>query len=156
MKGRARMTAGNDAQEIAEKSAGEMWHRDAASQAMGMKMLSVGPGTAIIAMTVRDDMINGHGTCHGSYIFALADSAFAFACNSYGPASVAADCQISFLRPVWPGQVMTATASETFRHGRNGIYDIIVTNDSNETIAVFRGKSRVVGEAATRKKGAEQ
>ena len=140
------MSTTEKAQADAENHAKDMWYRDMASQKMGMEIISVAPGQAIVTMTVRDDMINGHGTCHGSFIFALADSAFAFACNSYGPISVAADCQISFLRPVPPGALMTAHASETYRRGRNGVYDIEVSVGDGETVAVFRGKSRVVSD----------
>lgn len=140
------MSTTKHAQADAERYAKEMWYRDTASQQLGMEITSIAPGEAVVTMTVRDDMINGHGMCHGSFIFALADSAFAFACNSYGPIAVAADCQISFLRPVPPNTKLTAHAGETYRRGRNGVYDIKVNAEDGETVAVFRGKSRVISD----------
>ena len=137
----------SDAQTEAARHAMDMWYRDKASQHMGMEIVSIRPGEAVVTMPVRADMINGHGTCHGSYIFALADSAFAFACNSHGPVCVAADCQISFLRPVLEGTIMSASATETYRRGRNGVYDITVTGKDDEIVALFRGKSRQVSDA---------
>ena len=130
----------------ARRHAMDMWYRDTASQQLGMEIVSISLGKAVMTMTVRDDMLNGHGTCHGSFIFALADSAFAFACNSYGPTAVAADCQISFLRPVLAQEQLTAHAIETYRRGRTGVYDIKVTGNDDETVAIFRGKSRVVSD----------
>lgn len=140
------MSTKEQAQADAERNAREMWHRDAASQQLGMQIISIAPGEAVVTMTVRDDMLNGHGICHGCFVFALADSAFAFACNSYGPMTVAADCQISFLRPVPAKTQLTARARETYRRGRNGVYDIEVNEAAGETVAVFRGKSRTVGD----------
>ncbi|NNE23872.1 MAG: hydroxyphenylacetyl-CoA thioesterase PaaI [Rhizobiales bacterium] len=140
------MSTTKQAQAAAERYAKDMWHRDTASQQLGMQIISIAPGEAVVTMTVRDDMLNGHGICHGCFIFALADSAFAFACNSYGPMTVAADCQISFLRPVPPKAQLTARATETYRRGRNGVYDIEVNQADGETVAVFRGKSREVGD----------
>ena len=141
------------AQSDAERHARQMWCRDTASQSLGMEITSIKPGEAIVTMTIRDDMMNGHGSCHGSFIFALADSAFAFACNSYGPIAVAADCQISFLRPVPPKEQLTAYATETYRRGRNGVYDIKVKAGDGETVAVFRGKSRVVSDGNSKNEG---
>ena len=140
------MAAIDDVESEARRIAKAMWVRDEASRRMGMAIQSLGLGQCVVTMTVRDEMINGHGTCHGSYIFALADSAFALACNSHGPVCVASDCQISFLRPVVLDQRLTATASETFRSGRNGIYDVVVDRDDGKTVAVFRGKSRAIVE----------
>ena len=150
------MSTSDKAQAQAERHARDMWYRDTASQQLGMEIISVAPGRAVITMQVRDDMINGHGTCHGSFIFALADSAFAVACNSYGPISVAADCQISFLRPVPPKTILTAHASETYRRGRNGVYDIEVNAADGETVAVFRGKSRVVSNGDSKNGGSSK
>ena len=129
------------AQELAEQSAAAMWAQDAASQAMGMALDSVRPGYARLTMRVRDDMVNGHRICHGGFVFALADSAFAFACNSYGHAAVAQDCDIVFVAPARLGDVLTAEAIERHRFGRNGIYDVTVRRDG-EVVAEFRGRSR--------------
>ena len=132
------------AQATAERSARAMLSRDKTSQALGMAIERVAPGEADMTMTVREDMINGHGTCHGGYIFTFADSAFAFACNSYNKVSVAASADISFLRAAMAGDRLTARARETYREGRNGIYDVEVHNQAGEVIAQFRGKSRTV------------
>jgi phenylacetic acid degradation protein PaaD len=129
------------AQELAEQSAAAMWAQDAASQAMGMTLDSVRPGYARLTMQVRDDMVNGHRICHGGFVFALADSAFAFACNTYGQMAVAQDCDIVFVVPARLGDVLTAEASERHRFGRNGIYDVTVRRDG-EVVAEFRGRSR--------------
>ena len=147
------MSQNDTSQADAERHARDMWDRDTASQTMGMEITSIKPGEAVVTMPVRKDMINGHGMCHGSFIFALADSAFAFACNSHGPTAVAADCQISFLRPVAPEEQLTACAAETYRRGRNGVYDIKVTDTQGETVAVFRGKSRVVSNGSKNYEG---
>jgi acyl-CoA thioesterase len=130
-----------EAQALAQRCADAMYARDSASQALGMRVVDVAPGTAVLTMTVRDDMLNGHATCHGGFIFSLADSAFAFACNSHNLVTVAAGCSIEFLAPARAGDVLTATGRERTLHGRNGIYDIDVTNQHGATIAVFRGKS---------------
>ena len=106
-----------------------------------MRITKVAPGFAELTMTVRHDMVNGHAICHGGFVFTLADSAFAFACNSYNANTVAAGCAIEFLAPSREGDVLTATARERTLVGRNGIYDIEVTNQGGETIALFRGKS---------------
>ncbi len=102
---------GEDAQALAERVAAAMYARDLASQAMGMQIASVAPGRARLTMTVRHDMLNGHATCHGGFIFTLADSAFAFACNSYNLTTVASGCTIEFVAPAREGDVLTATAS---------------------------------------------
>ena len=130
-----------DAQAIAEQSAAAMWAEDAASRGLGMRLDEVRPGCARVSMQVRDDMVNGHAICHGGFVFTLADSAFAFACNSYNANTVAAGCAIEFLAPSHEGDVLTATARERALVGRNGIYDIDVTNQAGATIALFRGKS---------------
>lgn len=139
------MTAPTDSQALAEACAAAMWARDRASSGLGMAIARIGPGEAVLTMTVRDDMVNGHGSCHGGFIFTLADSAFAFACNSYNITTVAASCDITFLRPARAGDVLSATARELYREGRNGIYDIAVTDQSGVAMAQFRGKSRTIG-----------
>ncbi len=123
------------------RTGASMMARDFASQALGMTIERMGPGEAVLSMRVRDDMINGHGTCHGGMIFSLADSAFAFACNSYNLTTVAASAQISFVRAARAGDHLTATCHEQFREGRNGIYDTTVRDQNGELIALFRGKS---------------
>ena len=130
-----------EAQALAERVAAGMYERDRASQAMGMQIGAIGPGYAELTMTVRADMVNGHAICHGGFVFTLADSAFAFACNSYNANTVAAGCTIEFLAPSREGDVLTATARERTLVGRNGVYDIDVTNQHGETVALFRGKS---------------
>jgi acyl-CoA thioesterase len=125
----------------AERAAAALYERDRASQALGMRLAAVRPGWALVAMSVRDDMVNGHGVCHGGLVFALADSAFAFACNSYNEATVAAAATIDFLAPARAGDELTAQAAELWRTRRNGIYEITVTNQHGERIALFRGRS---------------
>jgi acyl-CoA thioesterase len=130
-----------EAQTLAQRCADSMYARDHASQGLGMRIAGVAPGYAQMTMTVRRDMLNGHATCHGGFIFALADSAIAFACNSHNHVAVAAGCTIEFLAPAREDDVLTATGRERALAGRNGIYDIDVTNQHGATIAVFRGKS---------------
>ena len=130
-----------DAQALAQRCADAMYARDSASQGLGMRIVGVAPGFASMTMTVRSDMLNGHATCHGGFIFALADSAFAFACNSHNLTTVAAGCTIEFLLPAREDDLLTATGRERTQAGRNGIYDIDVANQHGATIAVFRGKS---------------
>ena len=130
-----------DAQALAERVAQAMYQRDSASQGLGMRVLRVAPGHAEVAMTVRADMLNGHTTCHGGFIFTLADSAFAYACNSYNLTTVASGCTIDFLAPAREGDVLTAVAQERSVSGRTGVYDIQVCNEHGEAIALFRGKS---------------
>ena len=130
-----------EAQALAQQCADAMFARDSASQGLGMRIISVAPGFATLTMTVRADMLNGHATCHGGFIFALADSAFAFACNSHNLTTVAAGCTIEYLLPARAGDLLTATGRERALAGRSGIYDIDVTNQHGATIAVFRGKS---------------
>ena len=129
------------AQALAERVAAQMWARDDASQRLGMRILRVSPGRAELAMTVRADMLNGHAICHGGFIFTLADSAFAYACNSYNLNTVASGCGIDFLAPAREGDVLTAVAHERSASGRTGVYDIEVDNQRGERIALFRGKS---------------
>ena len=131
-------------QELAEASAEAMWRDDLASQRLGMTLDHIAPGVATLSMTLTDFMSNGHGKCHGGFLFSLADSAFAFACNSYNQAAVAQHCSITYLVPGKIGQRLTATATEVSRRGRSGIYDIRITNEDGEQIAEFRGHSRTV------------
>ncbi|MNH13238.1 Acyl-coenzyme A thioesterase PaaI [compost metagenome] len=131
----------HDALSLATRCAEEMFERDTASQRMGMRLLSIAPGRTMIGMSVREDMIQGHGTCHGGYLFALADSAFAFACNSYNDACVAIGCSIDYVAPARLGDTLTAHASEQSRSGRTGNYDVRIENQHGQLIALFRGKS---------------
>ena len=123
-----------------------MWSEDRASQALGMVLEDVGPGTARMAMLVADHMTNGHGMCHGGFIFTLADSAFAFACNSHNERAVAAQGAISFLAPAQRGEKLLAVAEERQRAGRSGIYDVRVTGGDGRIIAEFSGHSRTLGQ----------
>ena len=125
----------------AEKAARALFANDRASQNLGMSLLAVDAGGASVSMTVRPDMTNGHGICHGGYIFALADSAFAFACNSHGQATVAAAVSIDFLSPAKVGDVLTALAKERWLGGRTGLYDLSVTRADGTLIAHARGRS---------------
>ena len=134
---------------LAAACAAVLWDGDRASQGLGMVLEHVAPGTARMSMDVAPHMLNGHGTCHGGFIFALADSAFAFACNTGtqdggGMASVAAQCSIAFLRPAHAGERLVAEASERHREGRSGITDVRVTA-GGEVVAEFRGHSRTTG-----------
>lgn len=133
------------AQALAEASAAAMWDDDRASRALGMRIERVAPGEAVLSMVVRADMTNGHGMCHGGFIFLLADSAFAFACNSDGHRTVAEHCAISFLQPVREGDRLIATAVEKAKRPRSGIYDVTVKNGDGAVVAEFRGHSRRLG-----------
>jgi acyl-CoA thioesterase len=148
--GKATATGGSrrDAYALAKRAADTMWRDDAASRGLGMRLVEVAPGRAVVAMTVREEMANGHGTCHGGFIFTLADSAFAFACNSYNRRTVAQGCDIVFVAPAKSGQELTATALERLRTGRNGIYDVTVRT-ADRVVAEFRGRSREIGGAVT-------
>jgi acyl-CoA thioesterase len=130
-----------EAQALADRVAQAMWARDDASQRLGMRIVAVAPGRAELAMAVRADMLNGHAICHGGFIFTLCDSAFAYACNSYNLNTVASGCSIDFLAPAREGDVLAAIAHERSMAGRTGVYDIEVTNQRGEPIALFRGKS---------------
>ncbi len=127
--------------EAARSAVESMFRADRASQNLGIEILEVKPGSARIAMTVRPDMLNGHGLCHGGFLFTFADSAFAFACNSHGEPMVAAGATIEFLAPTPGGERLTAVASEVTRTARSGIYDVRVANSSGEAVALFRGRS---------------
>lgn len=134
----------DDSQELAQRCAQAMWKTDATSQSLSMVLDTVGPGTATLRMTIDQTMTNGHGTCHGGYLFTLADSAFAFACNTYDQRTVAQHCSISYLSPAFAGDELIARASEVSRIGRNGIYDVIICRDSDSVVAQFRGYSRTI------------
>ena len=134
-------------QQLAERAAEALFARDSAAKLLGYHIISVTPGGARVGMTVRDDMCNGHHTCHGGLIFALADSAFAAACNSHNESNVAAAASIDFLAPAREGDELVGEASEVWRSGRTGIYEIKVTNQRGELIALFRGRSHRIGGA---------
>jgi acyl-CoA thioesterase len=129
---------------IAKASADKMWSEDEASRQLGMQIESVSPGKATMTMTVTDKMVNGHRICHGGYIFLLADSTFAFACNTYNQVTVAQQCAITFIRPGKLGDKLRADAAEISKSGRSGIYDITVTREDGTVIAEFRGHSRTI------------
>ncbi|HEY1492235.1 MAG TPA: hydroxyphenylacetyl-CoA thioesterase PaaI, partial [Steroidobacteraceae bacterium] len=131
-------------QALAERAAAALFGSDRASQALGMKVGAAGPGAACVTMRVRADMLNGHGTCHGGLIFALADTAFAFACNSHNARTVAAAAAIDFLASAHEGDELTAAARELWRSRRSGIYEITVTRQDGERIALFRGRSHQI------------
>jgi acyl-CoA thioesterase len=131
-------------QELAEACARAMWNDDSASQRLDMTLDHIAPGEATLSMTITEAMSNGHGNCHGGYIFTLADSAFAFACNSYNQLAVAQHCSITYLQPGRIGDRLTASAKEVSRRGRSGIYDIRIANQAGEHVAEFRGHSRTV------------
>jgi acyl-CoA thioesterase len=135
-------------EEIARRSAEAMWAGDRVSQGLGMTLDAVGPGTATLSMTLRDHMVNGHAIGHGGLTFTLADSAFAFACNSYNRATVAAGAEIRYRRPTRRGDLLVAIATERERdapgRGRDGVYDVLVTV-RDELVAVFTGRSKEIG-----------
>jgi acyl-CoA thioesterase len=132
--------------DLARACADAMWKEDDASKGLGMEILQIKPGQATLTMTIKQHMVNGHGIAHGGFIFLLADSAFAFACNSHNQRAVAAQCNISFIRPGKLGDRLVATAREISRTGRSGIYDVRVTVD-DMAIAELRGHSRTLGGA---------
>ncbi|TWI35873.1 acyl-CoA thioesterase [Paracoccus sulfuroxidans] len=131
-------------QELAEACAKAMWNDDSASQRLGMSLDNIAPGEATLSMDITAEMSNGHGNCHGGYIFTLADSAFAFACNSRNQITVAQQNSITYINPGRIGDRLTATAREVSLRGRSGIYDVRITNQQGEHIAEFRGHSRSV------------
>ena len=136
----------NDPTALARTCADAMWSDDRASQALGMRIVDISPGRASLDMRVRADMTNGHGIGHGGFTFALADSAFAFACNSYNRRAVAFRCDIHYLAAVREGDLLVAEAVERQRTGRNGIYDVTVRS-GDTVVAEFRGTSREIGGA---------
>ena len=119
----------------------KMWSEDRASRSLGMKLLRLGPGEAEVSMRVREDMVNGHGMCHGGIIACLADSAFAIACNEDHRVTVAAGADITFLKSTVAGQTLTATAVRRARSGRTGLYDVTVVDEQGDVVAEFRGRS---------------
>lgn len=137
-----------DAHEVARRSAEAMWTGDAASRSLGMEIVHVGPGAARLSMTVRADMVNGHDLCHGGLIATLADSAFAFACNSRGVVTVAAGFEIDLLEPARLDDLLVAEAREVALRGRSGLYDVTVRR-GDTVIAEFRGRSRALGRAVS-------
>jgi acyl-CoA thioesterase len=132
------------AQQTAERVRDGMFANDRASKMLGMRIVEVGPGSATLSMTVRDDMLNGHDICHGGLIATLADSTLAFACNSYDELTVASGFGIDFVAPGRSGDVLTARCHEVTKAGRTGIYDTEVTNQRGERVAVFRGRSYTI------------
>jgi acyl-CoA thioesterase len=141
------MTSHRKAQELAEAVGREMYARDRTSQFLDISLDEIRPGYARMSLRVTADMVNGHGMCHGGFIFTLADSAFAYSCNSHNHNAVASGCAIEYLAPAHVGDVLTAVAEERVLAGRSGIYDIDITNQDGKRIAVFRGKShRIPGE----------
>ena len=134
-----------DAQQLAARVGESMFAADAASREfLRMELVSCEPGRAVMRMTVREPMLNGHKICHGGLIFTLADSTFAFACNSHNRNAVAAGCSIEFLKPAHAGDVLTCEGVEQTLQGRHGIYDMKVTNQKGEVVAMFRGRSAVI------------
>ena len=128
-------------QQIAEAARDAMWRNDRASKALGIQVLAIGPGSATLCMTVREDMLNGHGICHGGLITTLADGAFAFACNSYNEVTVASGFDVNLVAAGKLGDVLTAVAVEVNKAGRTGVYDVTVRNQRSEAVAAFRGRS---------------
>jgi phenylacetic acid degradation protein PaaD len=133
-----------DPDEIARRSADAMLGEDKASAAAGIELVDVSPGRATVTMTVRDDMVNGHDIAHGGYVFLLADTAFAVACNSYGRSTVAAGCDIAFVAATKAGDELTAVAEERHRAGRSGLYDVSVRRADGTVVAELRGRSRTI------------
>jgi acyl-CoA thioesterase len=127
----------------AQTAAHDMFDRDMASRGLGMELVEAGDGDAVVRMRVTDSMVNGHGMVHGGYVFMVADTAFACACNSHGPVAVAAGADITFLQPTRAGDVLEARARERSTSGRNGIYDVTVRCDG-DVVAEFRGRSRMI------------
>jgi acyl-CoA thioesterase len=142
-------TDSRSGEQLAAQSARALYVADRASHALGMQLVDTGPGRARVAMAVRDDMLNGHATCHGGLIFALADSAFAFACNSHGYVAVAADAVIDFLAPARAGDELIADASEVWRSRTAALYEVAVADSNGKQIAIFRGRAhRLATQAA--------
>lgn len=128
-------------QAVADQVRDGMFANDSASKSLGMQLLEVAPGAATLQMTVRGDMLNGHESCHGGFIAALADSAFAYACNSYNELTVASGFSVDFMAPARQGDLLTARCSEVSKAGRTGVYDAEIVNQRGERLAVFRGRS---------------
>jgi acyl-CoA thioesterase len=130
-----------DPQAVAAAVRQGMYARDRAVQALGITVDEVAPGSAVCRMTVREDMVQGHATCHGGIVFTLADTAFAYACNAYNRVTVALGAEITFVAPAHAGEVLVATARERSRSGRTGVYDVDVTRRDGTLVALFRGTS---------------
>ena len=137
-----------DAMAQAQRSAARMYAGDQAVRALGISIEEVAPGRATARMRMTADMVNGHGITHGGYVFLLADTAFAYACNSHGPITVARACEITFLRPARQGDELTATAEERVRMDRTGIYDVSVRRADGSVLAELRGHSRALRSAS--------
>ncbi|MHA7887604.1 hydroxyphenylacetyl-CoA thioesterase PaaI [Roseicyclus sp.] len=131
-------------EERARRSAEAMWATDAASQWLGLRLIDIGSGRAVMEMTVQAHHLNGHGICHGGFIFTLADSAFAFACNSHNRIAVAQHNSITYLSPGQPGETLRAEAVEVALTGRSGLTDVTVTGGDGRKVALFRGASRQI------------
>ena len=131
-------------QQVADSSRDAMWRNDRASKALGMQVNAIGPGSATLCMTVREDMLNGHDICHGGLITTLSDSAFALACNSYNEVTLASGFDVNLIAAGRLGDVLTATASEVSKAGRTGVYDVTVKNQLGQAVAAFRGRSYTV------------
>lgn len=131
-------------QDRAEKASAAMFEQDVASRAMGMQITAIAPGSATLTMPVAVHMINGAGICHGGFIFSLADSAFAFACNSYNRLTVAQQNQITYISPGKAHELLTASATQTALSGRSGVYDVTVTGEDGRIVATMRGLSRTI------------
>lgn len=129
---------------LANTVAETMYRKDTAAQHLGIALKELSPGRAVMTMRVADFMLNGHAICHGGYVFTLADTAFAYACNTYNQNTVAQAAHINFLKAVLPDSLLTATAEEQNRTGRTGLYDITVRDDTGQTVALFRGSSHTI------------
>ena len=149
----AGVSASDSAQAVAESSARRMYQADAASRGLGITIGSVAPGRATARMQVTEAMLNGYGVAHGGYVFLLADTAFAFACNSYGDVTVARSAEIVFVAPARAGDELVAAAVECARYGRSGIYDVTVRTPAGTLVAEFRGQSHQPAAAPGRRPG---
>ncbi len=131
-------------QQVAEATRDAMWKDDRASRSLGMQVVAVGPGSATLTMTVREDMLNGHDICHGGFVTLLADSAFAYACNAYNEVTVASGFDVNLIAVAHHGDALTAVAAEVAKSGRTGVYDITVSNQHGQALAAFRGRSYTI------------
>lgn len=129
---------------VARTVAETMYRKDTATQSIGITPKEILPGHAVMTLRITEAMLNSHGMCHGGYIFMLADSTFAYACNSYNQKTVAASGHINFIQPVMLNDLITATAAEISKTGRTGLYDVVVTNESGATVACFRGNAHTI------------
>ncbi len=139
------MATDENARALAQACAARMAETDSSQAGMGISLVEVGPGRAVLRMAVAEWMVNGYRICHGGLIFTLADSAFAYACNTYNRQTVAQMCNITFVAPAKEGDVLTAVAQEKALFGRSGVYDVTVTDQDGRTVAEFRGNSRNLG-----------